>query len=70
MSRNAFDALERQTTEDQAYREHAAWERSKAPTLCWSCNHAYPEADSVCPACGKINANVDLDGALKQMGKS
>ena len=55
--------------EDAARREHAAWERSKAPTLCWSCNHAYPEADPVCPACGKINANVDLDGALKQMGK-
>jgi len=67
MSSNAFAAIERQETEDAAYREHAAWERMQGETLCWACNHLHLKADPVCPSCGKINANVDLPGAIHQM---
>lgn len=48
-------------------RGQADIERMHKETICWACNKVYPAGDGACPACGKINANVDLDGAVRQM---
>lgn len=68
MSRNAFAQCERDYNEAEERREQAAYERYRLDTLCWACDHIYLRTAPVCPACGKINAVVDFDGAVAQMG--
>lgn len=46
-------------------REH---EFMKRTTLCWNCSAAYRKLEPACPVCGKINANVDLEGAASEAG--
>jgi ribosomal protein L40E len=66
MSSNAFAQSEREYNEAIEHREQAAMERMHTETLCWNCNAVYPKDAATCPSCGRINANVDLDGAIKQ----
>lgn len=35
-------------------------------TLCWSCSREYPIADTKCPHCRSLNANIDPDGAYEE----
>lgn len=67
--------LDGETYEDakkRRFREEALFSEriDGITTCCWRCNAAYPMHSTPCPKCDAINANVDPEGAARQMRES